>query len=57
MEQDIEVSEQDMKEFTTKTGIPIIKCSAKSASNVEKGFVQLTTKLIEKRIAMGDNGD
>ena len=46
-----------MKEFTAKTGIPIIKCSAKSASNVEKGFVQLTTKLIDKRIAMGDNGD
>ena len=46
-----------MKDFTSKTGIPIIKCSAKSSTNVEKGFVQLTSKLIEKWIAMGDNGD
>ena len=39
MEQEIEVTEADMKEFTAKTGIQIIKCSAKSASNVEKGFI------------------
>ena len=48
LDAEIQVSDHDIKEFTAKTGIQIIKCSAKSASNVEKGFIQLTSKLIEK---------
>lgn len=49
MEEDIEVTDEEIDAFTKKTGLKVIKCSAKSAANVEKGFLSLTSKLIEKR--------
>lgn len=45
---ELEVTDADCQEFTDKTGIKVIPCSAKNAANVEKGFVALTSKLIEK---------
>ncbi|CAI2379847.1 unnamed protein product [Moneuplotes crassus] len=50
-----EVSELDVKNFTARTGIPVVETSAKSAENVEKGFLKLTSKLIEKRMEEGDS--
>ena len=43
-----QVSEQDIKNFEEKTGIHVVETSAKNSDNVDKGFVFLTTKLIEK---------
>ena len=50
-----QVSEEDIKSFEEKTGIQVIETSAKSAENVDKGFLFLTTKLIEKRQKDGDS--
>ena len=50
-----QVSEEEVKNFTDKTGIHVIETSAKSAENVEKGFLLLTSKLIDKRIKEGDS--
>ena len=52
---EIEVTPEDMQAFTERTGIKVIPCSAKNASNVEKGFIELTSKLVEKRIVEGDS--
>ena len=52
-----EVSQSDLEKFTKETGIPVIETSAKNSSNVEKGFVSLTSKLIEKKMDEGDEGE
>ena len=50
-----QVSEEEVKNFEAKTGIQVIETSAKSSENVEKGFLWLTSKLIDKRIHEGDS--
>ena len=50
-----QVSEEDIKNFQAKTGIEVIETSAKSAENVEKGFLMLTSKLIDKRLREGES--
>ena len=50
-----QVSDEDIQNFTERTGIEVIETSAKSAENVEKGFLILTSKLIEKRQNEGDS--
>ena len=50
-----QISEEEIKSFEERTGIQVIETSAKSAENVEKGFLMLTSKLIEKRIEEGDS--
>ena len=49
LDEEIEVTDEEIEIFSKKTGLKVIKCSAKSAANVEKGFLSLTSKLIEKR--------
>ena len=44
-----------LNKFTARTGIPVIETSAKSSENVEKGFLMLTSKLIQKRVEEGDS--
>eukprot|EP00345_Euplotes_harpa_P003759 CAMPEP_0168330238 /NCGR_PEP_ID=MMETSP0213-20121227/7599_1 /TAXON_ID=151035 /ORGANISM="Euplotes harpa, Strain FSP1.4" /LENGTH=209 /DNA_ID=CAMNT_0008333745 /DNA_START=16 /DNA_END=641 /DNA_ORIENTATION=- len=55
MYEDRQVSEEDIKNFKEKTGLDVIETSAKSADNVEKGFLSLTVKLIDKRLKEGDS--
>ena len=43
-----EVSQEDIKEFTNRTGIKVYMCSAKSGENVESTFLTLTETLINK---------
>ena len=43
-----EVTAEDIKEFTTRTGIQVYLCSAKSGENVESTFLKLTETLISK---------
>jgi small GTP-binding protein len=44
----ISISEEDAKEFSTKNNIELIITSAKTGKNVEKCFIDLTTKILEK---------
>lgn len=57
LEEDIEVTDEEIDAFSKKSGLKVIKCSAKSAENVEKGFLSLTSKLIEKRQNEGGEAD
>jgi len=42
-----QVSEEDILEFTNKTGLSVFEASAKSGSGVESSFIALTDALIE----------
>lgn len=42
-----QVSEKEIKEFTANTGIEIIECSAKAGIGIEDGFVRMTKRLME----------
>ena len=42
-----QVSEEDMMEFTKRTGLSIFEASAKSGSGVESSFIALTDALID----------
>ena len=44
----IKISEEDAKKFSTKNNIELIITSAKTGKNVEKCFIDLTTKILEK---------
>jgi len=43
-----EVSDQEIKEFESRTGKKVFYASAKSGENVESTFLKLTEILIEK---------
>lgn len=44
-----QVSEKEIREFTANTGIEIIECSAKAGTGIEDGFVMMTKRLMESR--------
>ena len=41
-EEEREVTEDDIKNFTKETGIRVFECSAKTGANVEPSFLTLT---------------
>lgn len=43
-----EVSEEDIHEFTKRTGLTVFEASAKSGFGVESSFIALTDALIDK---------
>lgn len=43
-----QVTEEDMMEFTKRTGLTIFEASAKSGHGVESSFIALAEALIEK---------
>ena len=43
-----EVSQQDMEDFTKRTGLTIFEASAKSGHGVESSFIALTEALMEE---------
>ena len=43
-----EVSDQEIADFTKRTGIEVYKCSAKTGQSVESTFLKLTETLISK---------
>ena len=45
-----EVTEEDMQEFTQRTGLTIFEVSAKSGQGVESSFIALTEALCEQNI-------
>eukprot|EP00351_Strombidinopsis_sp_SopsisLIS2011_P000869 CAMPEP_0116882502 /NCGR_PEP_ID=MMETSP0463-20121206/14748_1 /TAXON_ID=181622 /ORGANISM="Strombidinopsis sp, Strain SopsisLIS2011" /LENGTH=107 /DNA_ID=CAMNT_0004535779 /DNA_START=294 /DNA_END=617 /DNA_ORIENTATION=+ len=56
VEEDIQVSDADIKQFEEERKIPIIKTSAKTGENVDESFLQMTKELITKKNNSGDNG-
>lgn len=46
-----QVSDKEIKEFTDKTGINIIQCSAKTGKGVEDGFMLMTKRLMESKFS------
>jgi hypothetical protein len=44
-----QVTEEDVKSFTEKTGIPVIETSAKSSYQINLAFETLTRMLLERR--------
>ena len=49
MKNEVKVTEEDMQNFTKRTGIPIIETSAKTRAKIEDAFITITRKLIELR--------
>ena len=49
MSEEIEVTDQEIKQFEESSGLRVIKTSAKSGENVDDSFVDITKKLIVKK--------
>lgn len=49
MNEDIEVSEADIKKFEEEQNLKVIKTSAKAGTNVDESFLEMTKKLIVKK--------
>lgn len=47
--EEVEVTDADISKFETETGLKVIKTSAKTGSNVDESFLDMTKKLIIKR--------
>ena len=54
-EDDIEVSENDIKKFEEENKIKVIKVSAKTGANVDDSFLDMTKKLIVKKNNAGED--
>ena len=53
MEDEIEVSEADIKKFEEEYKLKVIKTSAKTGINVDESFLEMTKKLIVKKNSNG----
>jgi GTPase SAR1 family protein len=49
MDEEIEVSESDIKKFEEEYKLKVIKTSAKAGTNVDESFLEMTKKLIVKK--------
>ncbi len=47
------MTEEDIKQFVQSTGIPVIRTSARTGSNVDDSFLGLTKQLIIKKNEQG----
>ena len=56
VEEDIQVSDADIRQFEEERKIPIIKTSAKTGENVDESFLKMTKELITKKNNSGDTG-
>lgn len=46
---EVEVTDQEIKKFEDETGLKVLRTSAKTGSNVDESFLEMTKKLIVKR--------
>ena len=53
-ENDIEVSDNDIKKFEEENKIKVTKVSAKTGANVDDSFLDMTKKLIIKKNSSGE---
>ena len=49
LEEEVEVSDADIKKFEEEYKLKVIKVSAKSGLNVDESFLEMTKKLITKK--------
>ena len=50
-----QVTEDDILEFTKRTGLSVFEASAKTGSGVESSFIALTDALIDQAVKNGSN--
>jgi Ras-related protein Rab-11A len=50
---EIEVTDSDIKKFEDDTGLKVLRTSAKSGSNVDESFLEMTKRLIVKKNSSG----
>lgn len=50
-----QVTEDDILEFTKRTGLSVFEASAKTGSGVESSFIALTDALIDQAVKNGGN--
>jgi len=50
---EIQVTDEEISQFSEKYKIPVIKTSARTGDNVDESFLDLTKKLILKKNAEG----
>lgn len=55
MEEEAEVSESDIKKFEEEYKLKVIKTSAKTGTNVDESFLEMTKKLIVKKNSSGQD--
>ena len=48
-DEDVEVTDSDIKKFEEEYKLKVIKCSAKTGTNVDESFLDMTKKLIIKK--------
>ena len=54
-EDDVEVSDNDIKKFEEENKIKVTKVSAKTGANVDDSFLDMTKKLIVKKNSSGED--
>jgi len=54
--EEIQVSEQEINQYSQAKQIPIIRTSARTGNNVDESFIDMTKQLIVKKKASGDAG-
>ena len=57
MEEEVEVSETDIKKFEEDYKLKVIRTSAKTGTNVDESFLEMTKKLIIKKNNSGQQED
>jgi GTPase SAR1 family protein len=57
MEDEIEVSDAEIKKFEEEYKLKVIKTSAKSGANVDESFLDITKKLIVKKNNSGSQNN
>ena len=51
------MSEEDIQEFTKRTGLSVFEASAKSGTAVESSFISLTEALIDSKVKNSSGKD
>ena len=55
MNEDIEVTDAEIKKFEEEQNLKVIKTSAKAGTNVDESFLEMTKKLIVKKNNSGQD--
>lgn len=54
---EVQVSEQEIKEYSAAKKIPIIRTSARTGHNVDESFIDMTKQLIVRQNQKGGDGE
>ncbi len=57
MQEEIQVSEQEIKDFQSAKQIPVVRTSARTGLMVDESFIDMTKQLIAKKNTQGDKSE